>query len=154
VQKVTRGGTVVSYRALVIGGNCRGVGGFGIGKAPTPKEATEKARRKCKRNIFFLKTNQGGVLSHDLVGKHNSCKVTIRITSPGFGMKGHPLVEDILIAFGVTDVSFKSHGNRNKYNIVYATFKALMTHETIQEIALRRGKKFVNLDRARRLQML
>jgi hypothetical protein len=35
--------------------------------------------------------------------------------------------------------------------VVYATFKVLMTHESLEEIAMKRGKKLLNLQRARRL---
>merc|ERR1711862_341461 len=78
-------------------------------------------------------------------GKHNSCKVQIRAVSPDYGLHGHPLICEILKLAGISDASTKSHGNRNSYNVVYATFKALMTHESLEEIALKRGKKLINL---------
>mmetsp|Transcript_5429 Transcript_5429/g.6770 ORF Transcript_5429/g.6770 Transcript_5429/m.6770 type:complete len:402 (-) Transcript_5429:109-1314(-) len=154
VQKVQRGGTMVRYRCLVIGGNARGVAGFGVGKSIGPKEAAEVASRKCKQNVFFLDQHYNQGLVHDCVGKHNSCKVILRAVSKGHGLKAHSIIEDILAYFGVSDCSAKSHGNRNLYNIVYATFKALMTHQSVETIAMRRGRRYLNLDRARRLQFL
>lgn len=152
VQKVERGGTKVSYRSLVIGGNCKGVAGFATGKGNTPQLATTAARRKCKRNIYFIqRPYQGSGLVHDLVGKHNSCKVILRSVSQGYGLRGNPLVQDILLAFGITDCSAKAYGRRNPYSVIYATFKALSNYEAIDDIALRRGQKFLNFDRARRL---
>jgi hypothetical protein len=35
--------------------------------------------------------------------------------------------------------------------VVYATFKALMMHESLEEIAMKRGRKLLNLQRERRL---
>jgi len=45
VQKTLPGMRVISYRALVMIGNLRGVGGFGTGKAATPSKAIEAAFR-------------------------------------------------------------------------------------------------------------
>jgi len=153
VQKVERGGTTVRYRALVIGGNGNGAAGFGIGKALSPNEAIIKACKHCKRNVFYVNRYLNSGLSYDLAGKHNSCKVQLRAVRPDYGLHGHPLISEILKYAGITDCTSKSHGNRNVYNVVYATFKALMTHESLEEIAMKRGKKFLNLQRARRLEM-
>lgn len=151
VQKVERGGTTVRYRALVVGGNGNGAAGFGIGKALSPNEAIVKACKHCKRNVFYIDRYLNTGLSYDLAGRHNSCKVRLRATSPDYGLHGHPLICEILKYAGISDATGKSHGNRNPYNVVYATFKALMTHESLEEIALKRGKKLLNLQRARRM---
>jgi len=152
VQKVTRSGTIVTYRALVVGGNARGVAGFGVGKGSEPDVATASAKRHCHRNIFFLEAYQGSGITHDLVGKHNNCKVVIRAVSQGYGIHGNQLIQDILLAFGVTNATAKAYGRRNKYSVVYATFKAIMTHKSLESVSLARGKKFLTLDRARRLE--
>lgn len=149
--KLWRGGRLESYRALVIGGNLNGCGGFGIGKSTDPIEAVNKASRICKRNIFFVDRYQGNGLTRDLVGKQNSCKLIIRSTDNG--LRGNELVREILKRFGITNASAKAHGNRSVYNVVHATFKALMTHESLEDIALKRGKRIISLDRAMRLQI-
>lgn len=151
VQKVERGGTTVRYRALVIGGNGNGAAGFGIGKALSPNDAIIKAGKHCKRNVFYVNRYLNTGLSYDLAGRHNSCRVALRAVRPDYGLHGHPLICEILQYAGITDCSSKSHGNRNPYNVVYATFKALMTHESLEDIAMKRGKKLLNLQRARRL---
>lgn len=153
VQKVQRGGTMVRYRCLVVGGNTNGVAGFGIGKANSPKEATEKAARKCKRDVFFADRYLNSGLTTDLAGRHNSCRVILRSVQPNYGLRGHPLITLILKYFGITDCTAKSFGNRNIYNVVRATFKAVATHESMEDIALKRGKRLLNLDRAKRLQI-
>lgn len=153
VQKVQKGGTLVRYRALVVGGNTKGCAGFGVAKANSPQEATALASRQCRRNIFFVDRHKGSGLTRDLAGRHNSCKVILRAVDPHFGLHGHPLVSDILLYCGITDCTAKTHGNRNQYNVVRATFKALMIHESMEEIALKRGKRLMNLERAKRLQL-
>ena len=149
--KLWRGGRLEGYRALVIGGNMNGCGGFGFGKATEAFDAVNVAARVCKRNIFFVERYQGNGLTRDLVGKQNSCKLVIRANDNG--LRGNELVREILKRFGITNASAKAYGNRSPYNVVHATFKALLTHESLEEIALKRGKRIVSLDRARRLQL-
>jgi small subunit ribosomal protein S5 len=153
VQKTQRGGTKVRYRAMVIGGNLNGCAGFGVAKANAPNEASAAAARVAKRNIFFIDRYNGSGLTSDLAGKHNSCVVALRSVNPNRGLHGHPLVCEIMKYFGITDCTAKSHGNRNIYNVVRATFKAIMTHESLEDIALKRGKRLMNLERAKRLQI-
>lgn len=149
--KLWRGGRLESYRALVVGGNMNGCGGFGIGKSLDPLVAVDIAGRRCKRNIFFVDRYQGNGLTRDLVGKQNSCVVTLRATDNG--LRGNELCAEILKRFGITNCVSKSHGNRNPFNVVRATFKALLTHESLEEISLKRGKRIVSLDRAMRMQV-
>jgi small subunit ribosomal protein S5 len=149
--KLWRGGRLESYRALVIGGNMNGCGGFGIGKSLDPLVAVDIAGRRCKRNIFFVDRYQGNGITRDLVGKQNSCVVAIRATDNG--LRGNDLCAEILKRFGITNCVSKSHGNRNPFNVVRATFKALLTHESLEDISLKRGKRIVSLDRAMRMQV-
>ena len=151
VCKMWRGGRIESYRALVIGGNLRGCGGFGVGKAFEPEDAVEIACRMAKRNIFFVDRYRGRGLTRDLMGRQNSCKVQLRATDNG--LRGNPLSCEILKLMGITNVVAKAHGSRNHYNVVRATFKALLTHESLDEIAMKRGVRLINLQRAKRLQI-
>lgn len=153
VQKVQRGGTMLRYRSLVVGGNANGVAGFGVAKSNSPQDATAAAVRMCKRNIFFLDRYKGQGLTTSLVGKHNSCQVILRKVTHNYGLHGHPLVQEICKYFGLSDCSSKTHGNRNVYNVVRATFKAILTHESLEEISLKRGKRLMQLDRAQRMQI-
>eukprot|EP00751_Fragilariopsis_kerguelensis_P007942 CAMPEP_0170798022 /NCGR_PEP_ID=MMETSP0733-20121128/26039_1 /TAXON_ID=186038 /ORGANISM="Fragilariopsis kerguelensis, Strain L26-C5" /LENGTH=474 /DNA_ID=CAMNT_0011149157 /DNA_START=174 /DNA_END=1598 /DNA_ORIENTATION=+ len=149
VSKMWRGGRIATFRALVIGGNTRGCGGFGLGKAFEPEDAVAIACRMAKRNIFFVDRYRNRTISRDLVGRQNSCKVVLRCTSNG--LRGNPLCVEILKLMGIVNVVAKAHGNRNHYNVVRATFKALLTHESLDEIAMKRGIRLINLQRAKRL---
>lgn len=144
---------MVRFRALIVGGNYKGVVGFGVGKANSPDEATKIASRKAKKNIIFVEPYKGCALTSDLVGKHNSCRVFLRAVGLNRNIRGNPLVKEILVRAGITCCTAKSHGNRNPYNVVRATFKALLTHESIEDVAMKRGRRFLNLDRAKRLQI-
>ena len=98
VCKMWRGGRIESYRALVIGGNLRGCGGFGVGKAFEPEDAVEIACRMARRNIFFVDRYRNRGLTRDLVGRQNSCKVYLRATDNG--LRGNPLSCEILKLMG------------------------------------------------------
>jgi len=149
VVKMWRGGRIESYRALVIGGNLRGCGGFGVGKAFEPEDAVEIACRMARRNIFFVDRYRNRSLTRDLVGRQNSCKVYLRTTDNG--LRGNPLACEILKLMGITNAVCKAHGSRTHLNVVRATFKALLTHESLDEIALKRGVRLVNLEKAKHL---
>jgi small subunit ribosomal protein S5 len=151
VQKPERGGTTVRYRTLVIGRNGNGTAGFVIGKVLPPTKAIIKAFKHCKCNVFYVYWYLNSGLSYDLAGKHNLCWVHLRAVSLGYGLHGHPLIVEILKYAGVSDATGKNHINQNPYNVVYATFKALMMHKSLEEIAMKRGKKMLNLQRVRRL---
>jgi small subunit ribosomal protein S5 len=151
VCKMWRGGRIESYRALVIGGNLRGCGGFGVGKAFEPEDAVAIAARMARRNIFFVDRYRNRSLTRDLMGRQNSCKVYLRATDNG--LRGNPVACEILKLMGITNAVCKAHGNRNHYNVVRATFKALLTHESLDEIALKRGVRLINLQKAKRLQI-
>jgi small subunit ribosomal protein S5 len=149
--KLWRGGRLESYRALVVGGNMNGCGGYGMGKSTEAFEAVNKASRACKRNIFFVDRYQGNGLTRDLVGKQNSCKLVIRANDSG--LYGNELVREILKRFGITNAAAKAYGNRTTYNVVQAAFKALMTHESLEDIAMKRGKRIISIDRSKRLRI-
>jgi small subunit ribosomal protein S5 len=96
---------------------------------------------------------ENSALMSDLVGYHNNCKVVLRAVPPGRGMRAGPLVREILEMMGVTDCSAKAYGNRNPYSVVRATYKALKSHEGLDIIARKRGKRVMSLARAKQLNV-
>jgi hypothetical protein len=54
ISKSWRGGRIMSYRALVIGGNLRGCVGFGVGKAFETEDTVDISCRMARCNIFFV----------------------------------------------------------------------------------------------------
>jgi len=151
VQKVTHQGVTVSYRALVICGNIKGAGGFGVGKAGSPNEAMLLASQASRRNLVHVDRFEGYGLAHDCYGEHNNCKVTLRSLKPGTGNKGNKLISELLSQMGILDVSSKAHGRRNPYAVIRATFKALIKHQGVEEAAMKRGKRLMTLERSKRI---
>ena len=48
---------------------------------------------------------------------------------------------------GLSNFSAKVHGRRNPYSVVRATFAALSTHQSIEQIALKRGRRLLEVER-------
>jgi len=148
-QKTMPGGRMMSYRSLVVLGNLKGTGGFGIGKGKTPMAAYNAAIRNSLRNLVHIDLYDNAALAHDLYGKHNSCHCYIRATPVGREMVASPLVTEILNRFGIASASVKMIGNRNPYSQVNALFNALSHHVNIDEYARDRGQRYLTLRWAR-----
>ena len=142
--------TTETYRAMVVGGNLNGCAGFGVGRHKEPLKAIEKASRKARRNIFFVDRYQGNGLTSDLVGTQNNTRCIIRAVDNG--LRGNPLMCEILLRFGITNAQCKAHGPRHLWNVVRGTFKAIATHESIEEVSRKRGMRILSLDKALRVQ--
>lgn len=149
-QKTVAGGRIMTYRTLVVIGNGQGAAGYGSGKGATPADALESAFREALKNIYFLDIYDGHCLTHDVAGKHNSCQVYIRALPGDRELKAGPIVEAILTRFGIASASAKVVGRRNAYSVVMATFKALSKHESLEEAAKKRGKRFLDVEWARK----
>ncbi len=145
VQKTMAGGRVISFRCLVMVGNLRGTGGFGVGKAKSYPDAMNAAFRDALRNLTHIDLYENASLAHDLYGKHNSCRVYIKGTPTTRDMVGSKLANSILNRMGIASASTKIVGRRNPYAQVRAIFNALETHENIDEFARARGKRYVTL---------
>jgi len=146
-----RGGRLQTFRAMVVGGNLNGCGGFGVGSHTEPLKAIEIASRKARRNIFFVDRYRGNGLTGDLVGTQNSCRVVIRAVDNG--IRGNPLVKEILLRMGITNAACKAYGKRHLWAVVRATFKALLTHQSIEHIAMKRGRRLLSVDRSVRMKV-
>ena len=145
VQKTTPGNRVNSNRALVMIGNLRGAGGFGMGKGKTPNDAINSAFRAALRNILHIDLYDNFGLAHDVHGKHNSCHANIKATSRARIFVGSNFAYEILSRFGISSASVKLVGRRNPYSMVRAIFNALEKHENIDEYARNRGKRYLSI---------
>jgi small subunit ribosomal protein S5 len=145
VQKTTPGNRVNSNRALVMIGNLRGAGGFGMGKGKTPNDAINSAFRAALRNILHIDLYDNFGLAHDLHGKHNACHAYIKATSRARAFVGSNFAQEILSRFGISSASVKLVGRRNPYSMVRAIFNALEKHENIDEYARNRGKRYLSI---------
>ncbi|KAL5100998.1 hypothetical protein RYX36_005325 [Vicia faba] len=62
--KVTKGGQVVKYTAMLACGNYNGVVGFAKAKGPAVPVALQKAYEKCFQNLHYVERHEEHTIAH------------------------------------------------------------------------------------------
>ena len=141
VAKTVKGGRNMSFAALVVVGDEKGQVGFGKGKAREVPECIRKGTEVARKSMVRIPLREGRTLHHDCTGRHGAGKVMLRAAPPGTGIIAGGPMRAVLECLGVQDVVGKSIGTSNPYNMVRATFDALLSQENPRTIAAKRGKK-------------
>lgn len=137
--KVTKGGGIMSYTALLIVGNGDGVIGFSTGKGIDVAQAIEKAYTRAIRSLVYVERYEKTTIYHRVEGKHCKTKIIMKPVCAGDGMRCNQIVESICELAGITDISAKVIGSHHPHNTVRATFEALESVESPADVASRRG---------------
>ena len=145
VAKTVKGGRNFQFAALVVVGDTKGRVGFGQGKAREVPEAIRKATDEAKKTMIRVPLREGRTLHHDTKGRHGAGKVILRAAPPGTGVIAGGPMRAVLETLGVQDVVAKSVGTSNPYNMIRATFDALLDQSSPKSVAQRRGKKVADL---------
>ena len=141
VAKVVKGGKRFSFAALVVVGDGKGRVGFASGKAKEVTDAVKKASEKAKKSMIRVPMRKGRSLHHDAFGKFGAGKVVLRSAPAGTGIIAGGAMRSVFEALGIQDVVSKCLGSANPFNMVRATFDALMSTVSPRYIASKRGKK-------------
>lgn len=150
VSVTRKAGRDMSYRCLVVAGDCMGRGGFGFGKGASMPKARDQALKDAVKNMIYIPLYEGRTLYHDLKGKHNNAKVILRARPAGSGLVAGPAVRSILDVLGIRDCTTKVFGRQNIYSTVQAVFKAFNSYEDAESIALKRGKRLIDVNEVMR----
>jgi small subunit ribosomal protein S5 len=145
VSKTVKGGKRFGFAALVVVGDGQGRSGFGKGKAREVPEAINKATAAAKKSMVRVPLKEGRTLHHDGNGRFGAGKVTLRSAPAGTGIIAGGPMRAVFESLGVADVVTKSVGSSNPYNMVRATFAALVEQTSPKSVAQRRGKKIADL---------
>ena len=145
VSKTVKGGKRFGFAALVVVGDGKGRAGFGHGKAREVPEAISKATAAAKKAMVRVPLREGRTLHHDGKGHFGAGRVTVRTAPPGTGIIAGGPMRAIFESLGVADVVTKSVGTSNPYNMIRATFEALVEQTSPKAVAQRRGKKIADL---------
>ena len=145
VSKTVKGGKRFGFAALVVVGDGKGRVGFGHGKAREVPEAISKATASAKKAMVRVPLKDGRTLHHDGNGHFGAGRVTLRSAPQGTGIIAGGPMRAIFESLGVADVVTKSVGTSNPYNMIRATFDALLNQTSPKSVAQRRGKKIADL---------
>ncbi|KAL3687205.1 hypothetical protein R1sor_013514 [Riccia sorocarpa] len=141
--KVTKGGKVQSFAAVVICGNHNGVVGYGKGKSSEVGPAIDKASMKALENLHYFDRYHGHTIFHEHNSTFEKTKIYLWPAMSGTGMKASHTVGGILRLAGYQNVKSKVIGSRHPLNTVKAVFQALSEIESPEEVAERRGRAVV-----------
>ena len=141
IAKVVKGGRRFGFAALVIAGDQKGRVGFGHGKAREVPLAVSKATEIAKKSLIKVPLKEGRTLHHDVSGRWDAGHVVLRTAPPGTGIIAGSAMRAIFEMLGVQDVVAKSIGSSNPYNMIRATFEALLQVNSPRMVANRRGRK-------------
>ena len=136
--KVVKGGKNFSFGALVVVGDRAGRVGYGYGKANEVSDAIRKGGEAARRNLIRIPMN-GKTIPHEIEVKFGGARVLLRPASDGTGLIAGGAVRAILELAGVEDVLAKSLGASNAANVAKATFKAISSLRTREQVYARRG---------------
>jgi len=145
VSKTVKGGKRFGFAALVVVGDGKGRVGFGHGKAREVPEAISKATAAAKKAMVRVPLREGRTLHHDAKGHFGAGLVTVRSAPQGTGIIAGGPMRAVFESLGVADVVTKSVGTSNPYNMIRATFEALINQTSPKAVAQRRGKKIADL---------
>lgn len=138
VTKVVKGGRTMRFLAVVVVGDKKGSVGMGLGKASEVPAAIEKAVKSAKKSLIKAPIVDG-TIPHEIIGKFCTSQVIMMPTKKGNGIIAGGAARTVVELAGYTDVTTKIHGSTNKINVAKATFNAIQSMRTKEQVAALRG---------------
>lgn len=147
VTHVTKTGKIGSYSCLVVSGNMNGYVGMGVGKAGHPGKATENAIADARKHMMIVPRHENKTLLSTVRADVGANKVIIVPKPFGTPTTANRHLTALFNCAGIRSVTAKVHGSRTDHNMVRAALKALSHSETLEDVALKRGKKILDIER-------
>lgn len=142
--KVTKGGQIAKYTALLATGNYHGVVGFAKAKGPTAKIAIQRAYEKCFQNLHYMERYKDHTIAHAIQAKYEKTKIYLWPGPMRSGMcAAGRTVETVMYLAGFSNVKSKIIGSRSPLNVIKALFIALNAIETPKDVEQKFGRTVV-----------
>ena len=138
VSKVTKGGKKLSFRAIVVIGNEKGLVGVGVAKADDVINAFKKAKTDAAKNVITVTITKSLSIPHNVSGQFGACKIILRPSIEGSGVIAGGAVRTVLEVAGIKNVIAKQLGSNNLLNNARAAIVALGSLTTAAEVSQKR----------------
>ncbi len=124
VTRVVAGGKRMRFRACVVVGDRKGRVGMGVAKGVDVQSAVEKASTAAKKRLVTVVLERG-TIPHAIQVKFGAAIVLLKPAPQGSGVIAGGAARAVLDLAGVTNISSKMLGSKNKVNNVRAVVIAL-----------------------------
>ena len=138
VSKVTKGGTKLSFRAIVVIGDENGQVGVGVAKADDVVNAFKKAKTDGIKNLIKVPITKSLSIPHTVHGNFGACKIIMRPSIEGSGVIAGGAVRTVLEVAGIKNVIAKQLGSNNLLNNARAAVCALDNLTTKSQVFKKR----------------
>jgi small subunit ribosomal protein S5 len=145
VTKVTKGGNILAFRAVVVIGDRKGKVGMGVGKGKEVVVATAKAVQDAKGNMKNIPVTKSKSIPHKIVGKSTASRVVLRPAAEGTGVLAGGATRTVLELAGVQNILTKQLGSNSLLNNARATLDGLSRLQSAADVAEERGIKIRQL---------
>ena len=144
VSKTVKGGRIASFASIMIVGDENGHVGYGLGKAAEIPEAMRKALEDAKKNMITVAL-KGDTIPHEVIGEFGAGKVLLKPAPEGTGIIAGGTMRAVLEMAGIKNIRAKCLRSSNPTNVVKATFAALESLRTAEQVAAMRGKTVADI---------
>jgi len=134
VTRVVAGGKRMRFRALVVIGDKKGKVGIGLRKGTDVTEAVQKAVNAAKKTMVSVIIVNDSI-PHEVKMKYKSSVVFLKPARPGTGVIAGGAIRSVLDLVGVKNVLSKMIGSSNKVNNVMATYLALVSLRSKEQMS-------------------
>jgi small subunit ribosomal protein S5 len=133
VTRVVAGGKRMRFRALVVIGDKKGKVGIGLRKGADVTEAVQKAVNAAKKTMIPVQIINDSI-PHEVKMKFKSSVIFLKPARPGTGVIAGGAIRSVLDLVGIKNVLSKMLGSSNKVNNVMATYLALASLRSKEQI--------------------
>ncbi len=138
VTKVVKGGKKLSFRAVVVVGNGKGMVGVGVGKSNEVIGAIQKAIIEGRKSLIQVPIFKKSI-PHPILSKAGAGKILLKPAAEGTGLIAGGSARSVLELSGIENILCKSLGSDSPLNIARATIKALSELRRFKDVANARG---------------